>query len=364
MVSSRSKNSGKSRSRRIRMMSWSIVLIFASAIALPFTTYFIVDGPTAAQAQVTGDTNQRSNYWRVVRDGGAGYSSVMSNNVNIETNMLFNPEGQNWRQIRNGWITNYGGWALFGIAVLIMLFFILRGRIDLDEPLSGKTVPRWTFWERTLHWYTAILFIVLTITGLSMLFGRALAIPLLGPELFAVWASFSISVHNAVGPFFAIGPLLMLIFWVRHNIPTGTDFKWFVQGGGMIGKKHPSAGKANGGEKVWFWVVILLGLVAVCYTGFALIGWVQEYFGLENSRETYQVMHIWHSVCALVWIAIFMGHVYIGTFGSQGSLDAMTKGHVSIEWAKQHHDMWYEKVKDQASSDTSEAPASGETATS
>ena len=358
------KLKSKMKSRRIRMMSWSIAFILAASMALPFTTLLFVDGQTAVQAQVTGDNNQRSNYWRVVREGGGGYSSVIGNDVNIETNMLFNPEGQNWRQIRNGWITNYGGWALFGIAILIMLFFIFRGRIDLDEPLSGETVPRWTFWERSLHWYTAILFIALAITGLSMLFGRAWLIPLFGPELFAVWASFSITVHNTLGPFFAIGPLLMLIFWIRHNIPTGVDFMWFVKGGGMIGKAHPSAGKANGGEKVWFWVVILIGLVAVCFTGFVLIGWVQQYFGMENSRELYQTMHIWHSVGALVWIAVFMGHVYIGTFGSEGSLDAMTKGRVSVEWAKQHHDLWYEKIKNQSeTSDSAKASPAGDTAT-
>ena len=358
------KLKSKMKSRRIRMMSWSIAFILAASMALPFTTLLFVDGQTAVQAQVTGDNNQRSNYWRIVREGGGGYSSVVANDVNIETNTLFNPEGQNWRQIRNGWIANYGGWALFGFLTLIMLFFIFRGRIELDEPLSGETVPRWTFWERALHWYTAILFIALAITGLSMLFGRALLIPLFGPEAFAGWASFSITVHNTLGPFFTIGPLLMLVFWIRHNIPTGVDIMWFVKGGGMVGKSHPSAGKANGGEKVWYWVVILVGLVAVCFTGFVLIGWVQQYFGMENSRELYQTMHIWHSVSALVWIAVFMGHVYIGTFGSEGSLDAMTKGRVSVEWAKQHHDLWYEQIKNQSeTSDSAKASPASDTAT-
>ena len=94
--------------------------------------------------------------------------------------------------------------------------------------------------------------------------------------------------------------------------------------------------------------MILLGLGAVCYTGFALIGWVEQYFNITQTREVSQTMHTWHAVAGLAWIAVFFGHAYIGTIGSEGSLDAMSKGRVSVEWAKQHHDLWYEEVKDMA----------------
>ncbi len=347
------------RSRRFKGMMYSLAFIVVSALVLPLGSYVIHDSNTAAQAQVTSDNeNLRSNYWRAVREGGAGYSSVTGSDANIETNVLFNPEGQNWRQIRNSWIANYGGWGLTVVVLLILAFFVLRGRVDLDEPLSGETVPRWSFGERCVHWYTAILFVALAITGLSLLFGRVLLIPLLGKAGFALWADFCISLHNMVGPFFALGPILMFFLWLRHNIPTTTDVKWFLVGGGMIGKAHPSAGKANGGEKVWFWIVILLGLGAVCFTGFALIGWVEQYFGVVQTREVSQTMHTWHAVASLVWIAIFFGHAYIGTIGSEGSINAMTKGRVSVEWAKQHHDLWYEQVKDQAER-SSDAPPAG-----
>ena len=329
-------------------MLWSLAFIVFSAMVLPMTGYLFTESQTAVQAQITGDNNQRSNYWRAVRGGDEGYSSVTGSDVNIETNVLYNTTGQNWRQIRNSQIANYGGWLLFLTIILLLVFFSTRGRVELDEPLSGERVRRWSLLERTLHWYTAILFICLAISGLSLLFGRAVLIPLMGPEGFALWATFSINVHNTVGPFFAIGPVLMFLFWLRHNIPNATDVAWFFQGGGIFGRKHPSAGKANGGEKVWFWIVILLGFGAVCYTGFALMGWIENVFHIENTREMAQTMHVWHSISALVWIAIFFGHAYIGTIGSEGSLDAMAKGHVSVEWAKQHHDQWYETVKDGA----------------
>ena len=332
--------------KRLRWMIWSIAFIVMSAMLLPMTGYLFPAAQTTVHAQQSDSvTNQRSEFWRLVREGGSGYSAVQGSDANIETGTLYNTTGQNWRQIRNGLIANYGGWFLFFVAVGILAFYSTRGRVELSEPATGERVPRWTRLERTLHWYTAILFICLAISGLSLLFGRAILIPLLGPPGFSLWADFSINTHNTLGPFFTIGPILMFFCWVRHNIPTGTDIKWFVQGGGIIGRKHPSAGKANGGEKVWFWIVILLGLCVVCLTGFALIGWAQEYLGFENTRAMSQQMHVIHAVASILWIAVFLGHVYIGTVGSQGSLDAMSKGHVSVEWAKQHHDLWYDKVK-------------------
>lgn len=350
------RDSKTATSKRFRWMAWSFAFILVCAMALPMTGYLFPESQTAVQAQQTADdANQRSEFWRVVRGGGEGYSSVVSNDVNIQTNTLYNTTGQNWRQLRNGLIANYGGWFLFLTLIALLAFFSLRGRVDLDEPASGRRVKRWTRLERTLHWYTATLFICLSITGLSLLFGRALLIPLFGPQNFALWANFSINIHNTVGPFFAIGPLLMFVCWVRHNLPAKTDMAWMLQGGGIIGNKHPSADKANAGEKVWFWIVMIIGLVAVCISGFGLIGWVQEYFGVADTREFLQIMHVVHAISAILWIAIFFGHAYIGTLGSEGSLDAMTKGHVSVEWAKQHHDIWYEKVKDTHEMDDEEA---------
>jgi formate dehydrogenase subunit gamma len=59
-------------------------------------------------------------------------------------------------------------------------------------------------------------------------------------------------------------------------------------------------------------------------------------------------MHQIHAIAAIVWIIVFFGHVYIGTIGTEGALEGMTTGRVSVEWAKQHHDLWYDEVKDQA----------------
>lgn len=324
-------------------MNWSILLILLSAMILPTASY-LVTGGTEAFAQVEGDNNLRANFWRAVRDGQAGYSAVSG----PESGVFINNGGQNWRQMRVGLIANYGGWAIVGALCLVAVFFLIRGRIRVEGEKTGLTVPRWTTLERFMHWYTAIGFVILAITGLSMLFGRAVLIPLLGPEGFAAWAALSINVHNYVGPFFSIGVFAMLLFWVKNNFPTAVDLKWFATGGGIIGKGHPSAGKLNGGEKVWFWIVILVGLVAVCGSGFMLIGWAAQWGFGDASRATMQWAHQVHAIAAILWIVVFFGHAYIGTLGTEGALEGMTTGRVSVEWAKQHHDLWYEEVKDKA----------------
>ena len=177
-------------------MTWSLVFILMSAVMLPGASYFL--SSEDVHAQVAGDQNQRANFWRAVREGEAGYSAVPGN----ESGVFINNGGQNWRQMRNGIIANYGGWAVIAGALGVLLFFLIRGRIPVEGEKSGLTVPRWSVLERVMHWYTAILFVALSITGLSMLFGRAVLIPLFGAKGFSLWASFSINVHNVVGPFF------------------------------------------------------------------------------------------------------------------------------------------------------------------
>lgn len=322
-------------SRHARIVLWSVVAIMLGATLLPLTGYLYV-GITNATAQATEDANPRANYWRAVREGNEGY---VASRGPYTTNTLIQNGGQNWRQIRNGPISTFTPWILASVLGLIVLFHIVVGRVKVDEPRSGRLVKRWSLGERVLHWYTAILFIILAITGLSMLFGRAVLIPLLGPTGFSAWANFSITLHNYLGPFFFVGILLEIVLWMRHNIPNAEDFKWMATAGGLLTHDHVSAGRINAGEKLWFWVICTFGVV-VCVTGVIL-----NFPNFEQTRETMQIASIIHAIAANLWLAMAIGHIWIGTLGTEGSLEAMTKGRVSAEWAKQHHDKWYEEVK-------------------
>ena len=338
-------NQGR-RARYKRITLWFIAIIVLGAMVLPMGSY-VYTGIQQVHAQSVKDTNPRANYWRAVRDGQGGYSSVTGTNmsgevVNTETNMLINNGGQNWRQVRNGLIANYGGWLLFIVLIAILLFFAKVGRIPLEHGRSGQTVQRWNAFERFVHWVVAISFIILAISGLSLLFGRAVLIPLMGTAGFAAWAGLAKGMHNFVGPWlFTPGVALMIILWIRHNIPNAEDVTWLAQGGGMVGKgKHPHAGRMNGGEKIWFWFICTVGVAAI------VSGFFMDFPNWWSaSREGMQLANVVHAISSILWIALWFGHAYLGTVGTEGALEGMTSGRVDVNWARQHHDRWYEEVQ-------------------
>ncbi len=338
-----SKQGRRAHYKRITL--WCIAIIVLGAMVLPMGSY-LYTGIQEAQAQSVKDTNPRANYWRAVRDGQGGYSAVTGKSmdgevINTETSMLINNGGQNWRQIRNGLIANYGGWFLFLVLIAILLFFAKVGRVPLQHGRSGQTVQRWNAFERFVHWVTAISFIILAISGLSLLFGRAVLIPLLGYPGFAAWAGLAKGLHNFVGPWlFTPGVALMIILWIRHNIPNAEDLQWFAKGGGMVGHDHPHAGFANAGEKVWFWFICTVGVAAI------ISGFFMDFpTWWSGSREGMQIASVVHAISSLLWIALWFGHAYIGTIGTEGALEGMTSGRVDVNWAKQHHDRWYEELQ-------------------
>ena len=372
----RNRNLTPDRRRRYwRITLASVVLMVVGAMALPLIGY-LYDGFSDAYAQggEARNTNPRANYWRAVREGEArmtedgaslNYSSVTGRPMpgsdaawlNRESDNLINGSGQNWRQIRNRVIAVYGGQILFGLVIVVFLFYAIRRRVKLEDGPAGVKIKRWTAWERFVHWVTAVSFLALAVTGLSLLFGRLILIPLMGPEGFAVWASMAQDLHGFVGPWiFTPGVALMISMWVASNLPEKGDLEWWLKGGGIIGKSHPSSGRLNSGEKLWFWFIATFGVA--CIVSGVILAFPAEW---AQTRDTMQVSNVIHGASALLWIAFWMGHAYIGTIGSEGSLEAMTTGYVDVNWAKQHHDRWYAEIADSAEHVTDEPtkPASG-----
>ena len=347
------------RQRYWRITLWSVVLVVVGAMALPLSGYLYVGLSDAYAQSGADDTNPRANYWRAVREGqpgsgagGSSYSSVTGRPMpgsdalwlNREADNLISGSAQNWRQIRNRVIAVYGGWILFGLIVVMLHFYAIRGKIKLEDGRSGERILRWTAWERFVHWTTAASFLVLAVTGLSLLFGRSILIPIMGPEGFAAWAAVAMYLHELVGPWiFTPAVAILLSMWLVHNLPERGDLQWWLKGGGIIGRSHPSSGRVNSGEKLWFWFIATVG-VACIVTG-VILAFPLEW---EQTRSTMQLSSVIHGAAALLWIGFWMGHAYIGTIGTEGALEGMTTGYVDANWAKQHHDRWYEQVADTA----------------
>lgn len=332
-----SSNKDSRLSRRKRMMGWSFLIMVLSVVLMPLGGYVYTDViSTANAADQTAESNPRANYWRAVRGGDEGYTSING----LEKNVLIQSAGENWRKLRNGAVATIGGYLIIISLLTILLYHLKSGGIKLDNGLSGKTVTRWSIFDRIIHWSVASLFIILTITGLSMMFGKHVLIPILGGDGFAAYASFAMAVHNYLGPLFVAVLVILILSWVKHNIINDNDIKWFkAGGGGIIGNQHVSCGRFNGGEKVWFWIVTLVGLTV------GISGLILDFPNFDQVRGTMQTASLVHGALSIIWMAIAFGHIYIGTIGSEGSLDGMVTGEVDENWAKQHHDLWYDEVK-------------------
>ncbi|WP_144184260.1 formate dehydrogenase subunit gamma [Elioraea rosea] len=252
---------------------------------------------------------------------------------------LIQPEGREFQHFWRTTLKWIGAIAVGGMLVVLVLFYAMRGKIRIDGGPSGRTIERFNGFERFVHWLTATTFIVLGITGLNISFGRELLLPLMGPEAFTTWSQWGKLAHNFLAFPFTLGILLMLVIWIRDNIPGATDVRWFAEGGGLIGHGHPPARRFNAGQKIIFWSVVLGG-GAIAVTGFILMFPFQFVTTMSGMQLATQL----HGVIALVMIAIILAHIYIGSLGMEGAFDAMGSGQVDLNWAKEHHSLWVEEV--------------------
>jgi formate dehydrogenase subunit gamma len=323
--------------RRRSLIIWSLVLVLASALALPLIGYLAVDRAQAQEQSQNANedkvVNPRAEYWREVRDGVKGYTTAEG----AEAGILIQNGGQNWRQIRNGPVANYGAWVMIALIAVLAIYHVFTGGYKMPER-TGRKILRWPGVDRFIHWYTAVLFILLAITGLSILWGRAVLIPVLGKEGFAAWAAIAKPIHDYTALFFAAGLVVMIAKWMHHNIPKGYDIQWLLKGGGYLGGGHPPAGFSNAGEKVWYWTLVFFG-GAMVVSGFYLL-----FPNLGTERPGMQLANVVHDITALVCCVYALLHIYLGTIGSEGALEAMISGEVDEQYAKNHHPLWYDEV--------------------
>jgi formate dehydrogenase subunit gamma len=251
--------------------------------------------------------------------------------------VLIQPAGRTWdffHQVVLRWI---GAIAIVGTLAALAAAYFLLGRLRITAGRSGRKILRFKSFERAAHWLTAVSFVVLGITGLNITFGKALLLPLIGPDAFSDLSQYAKYAHNFMGFAFMLGLALIVVIFIRDNIPDSTDIDWFKQGGGFIKSKHAPARRFNAGEKLVFWGALGAGL-AVTVSGLLLLFpfYVTNIFGM-------QIAQVVHAVIAILFIALILGHIYIGTLGMEGAFEAMWTGEVDYNWAKEHHDLWLEQ---------------------
>ncbi|MCU0898264.1 MAG: cytochrome b/b6 domain-containing protein, partial [Burkholderiales bacterium] len=235
--------------------------------------------------------------WSEVRSGAAQYTSVKG----PETGVLIQSMGETWRQARVP-VAFWGGVLVALAALGLAGFYLVKGTMTVDSKSTGRLIQRFTPADRYAHWLMAIAWVILAITGLILSLGKTVLLR-----------------HNGIGV---------------------EDLKWFLNIVNYFkGHEYPS-GKFNAGEKLVFWLVLVILSTVLIVTGLVL-----NFPNFGQTRQTMQLMNIIHMVAAYLAIALACVHIYLGTLGMAGAYKAMRYGYVDETWAEHHHQRWYEEVK-------------------
>jgi len=342
-----------------------------------FREFATGEGNTAAaiasQLGTLGGTSD-AEVFRALRYGTA---DVKVSSKGPAATVIIQDGGMRWLKFRNGPLKNNGGYLLLGTIIFLALFYVYRGRIMIEGEKTGVKILRFKLIERFGHWLMAGSFIILALTGLISLFGRFGLIPIIGKSAYAAIAGIGIFVHNWTSWAFMVGLVLVFVMWVIDNIPKRHDLKWIAQAGGLFSEGvHPPSTKFNAGQKLIFWIVILFG-VTISVSGLSLLfpfqitlfaptfeflnaTGISGILGLGElttalaPHEEMQLAQTWHAIVAFGFIAVIFAHIYIGSVGMEGAIDAMKSGEVEEQWAKEHHGLWVDEVKQKASATPAE----------
>jgi formate dehydrogenase subunit gamma len=310
---------------RIRIVTVAVVYLLMVAMLPAFAQKLGPDGAPNPTASVTSERTLLQQAPRV-----QGRIDIPDTKAAV----LIQPAGRTWDYFHEVLLHWGGAVVILGTLIVLGAAYLILGRIRISAGRSGQKVLRFKAFERVAHWLTAVSFVVLGLTGLNITFGKIVLLPMIGPEAFSDLSQVAKYVHNFTSFAFVAGLVLIAVIFFRDNVPAKVDIDWLKQGGGFIKSKHAPAGRFNLGEKLVYWLSLGAG-VAVSASGFLLLF---PFYG-TNIAEM-QLAQAAHAVVAILFVALILAHIYIGTLGMEGAFEAMGTGEVDLNWAREHHDLW------------------------
>lgn len=202
-----------------------------------------------------------------------------------------------------------------------------------------RLVERYPDRTRMNHWVVAILFVCAGLTGLAVFH------PLFFPfsALFG-GGSWTRILHPFFGVLMVLGFALLFAQVWRENTWKKRDTEWLKAAPHLIKtgdeKGMPPVGKYNAGQKGVFWA-FALSLVLLFVTGFVFWQpWFADFFPIPLRRVAVVV----HAFAAVVLILSVIAHIYAAIW-VKGTMRAMTRGTVTLNWARQNHPLWAREIE-------------------
>jgi formate dehydrogenase subunit gamma len=251
-----------------------------------------------------------------------------------KASVLIQPAGRTWDYFHEVLLHWGGAIVILGMIAILAAAYLIMGRLRITAGRSGQKIVRFKVFEQFSHWLTAVSFVILGLTGLNITFGKILLLPVIGRDAFSSVSEAAKYAHNFTSFSFVAGLILIIVIFFKDNIPAKVDLEWLKRGGGFIKNKHAPAGRFNPGEKAVYWLSLAAGVV-VSVSGFVLLF---PFYGTNIADM--QIAQAVHAIVAILFVALILGHIYIGTLGMEGAFEAMGTGEVDLNWAKEHHDVW------------------------
>ncbi|WP_104708867.1 formate dehydrogenase subunit gamma [Helicobacter felis] len=240
------------------------------------------------------------------------------------------------------WQGHYFLWlflaVVLGVASGFLLHYLVIGPKQFKH--SDQKIPFFTLFNRIIHWIAGVSFILLVPTGLIMIFGD-----FFGGGAFVRFCRVAHSVGCVV---FMVAVLPMLFMWLKDMFFSLADIKWLVIMGGYLSKEKKSvpAYKFNAGQKMWFWIATLGGLVMIAsggilYFNTADLSAIASFFGLYQI-SLLRLSALVHNFLGLVMVGFFIVHLYMSLFAIKGALRSMIDGYKEEEEVKVLHSLYYQ----------------------
>ncbi len=211
-----------------------------------------------------------------------------------------------------------------------------------------KLIKAFSLPQRMTHWLIVLAFSFLVLTGLT------LYLPALSP-LARGDAGYIMRTWHRIGAIIAaVAALIYLIFDFKGLLTSlkkiftwsSEDLGWFKAAPAYYftgdEKAMPPQDKFNAGQKLWYLLVFLGGLV-MGITG--LLMW----FGKGSIPPgLFQAAVFIHDIFAILFVAFFLLHFYLSVMHPlmKGSLDGMRFGYFSEDYVKSHHAKWYKELEE------------------